>query len=54
MHIADAELEVLASGVETGGHSGDSAEGKSLQQLWEDRERLQEELDQVLEAWIEL
>lgn len=54
LHTADTELEVLASGAETGGPSGASAEGKSLQQLWEDRERLQEELDRVLEAWVEL
>ncbi|WP_028589899.1 ribosomal protection-like ABC-F family protein [Paenibacillus massiliensis] len=54
LHTADTELEVLASGAETGGPSGASAEGKSLQQLWEERERLQQELDQVLEAWVEL
>lgn len=54
LHTADTELEVLASGAKTGGPSGASAEGKSLQQLWEERERLQQELDQVLEAWVEL
>lgn len=54
LQSADAELEVLASGVETGSKSGDHAGGKTLQQLWEDRERLQEELDRVLEAWVEL
>lgn len=54
LQSVDAELEVLASGVETGSKLGDNAGGKSLQQLWENRERLQEELDRVLEAWVEL
>ncbi|MNW29138.1 putative ABC transporter ATP-binding protein [compost metagenome] len=54
LQAADAELEVLASGVESASKLGDSAGGKGLQQLWEDRERLQEELDRVLEAWVEL
>ena len=54
LQAVDAELEVLASGVGSASKLGDSAGGKGLQQLWEDRERLQEELDRVLEAWVEL